>query len=290
MGVIFAIMNIKGGVGKTTITGNLADALGRLGHRVLAVDMDNQGNTTSLLHPGDPLPRNTVLDLLARDKPGLAVRQCIVPTRLTNVFLLPNIPETASLDSPPPLAGPAGYSRLRRRLRDFARKHFTFTFIDTPPHMGTAVLSSLYAADGVILPIKAGSAFSVEGLLKAVRLITEVKNGANPDLRFLRLLINQMDRRTTISRHIAQEIAQAFREEQLFQTAIPVNTAFERAESVGQTIFQYHPGASGAKAFQELARELVDICGLTEDTQGRTEHGRLQEKKPATQKATGGLP
>jgi chromosome partitioning protein len=289
MGLIFAIMNIKGGVGKTTITGNLADALGRLGHRVLVVDLDSQCNTTSLLCPGDHPTRNTVRDLLAQEEPGLAVRKCIGPTRLANVSILPNLPETASLESQLLLAGPAGNSRLRRSLRDYARRHFTFTLIDTPPHMGTFVLSALYTADGVILPIKAGSAFSVEGLLKAVRLITEVKNETNPDLRFLRLLINHMDRRTVISRNIAQEIAQAFREEQLFQTTIPVNTAFERAESLGQTIFQFNPGASGAKAFQELARELVDICGLAENLHKRTKHGQLQEKRQTAQKAAGGL-
>jgi len=290
MGLIFTVMNIKGGVGKTTITGNLADALGRLGHRVLVVDMDSQCNTTSLLYPGDHPTRNTVRELLAQEEPGLAVHQCIGPTRLANVSVLPNLPETASLESQLLLAGPAGNARLRRSLRDYARRHFAFTLIDTPPHMGIFVLSALQAADGVILPIKAGSAFSVEGLLKAVRLITEVKNGANPDLRFLRLLINQMDRRTIISRNIAQEIAQAFREEQLFRTTIPVNTAFERAESLGQTIFQFNPGASGAKAFQELARELVDLCGLADDAQGRTEHGQLQEEGQAAQKVAGGLP
>ena len=290
MGLIFTVMNIKGGVGKTTITSNLADALGRLGHRVLVVDMDSQCNTTFLLYPGDHPTRNTVRDLLALEETGLAVRQCISHTRLANVSILPNLPETAALESQLLLAGPAGNSRLRRSLRDYARRHFTFTFIDTPPHMGTFVLSALYAADGVILPIKAGSAFSVEGLLKALRLITEVKNGANPNLRFLRLLVNHMDRRTIISRNIAQEIAQAFREEQLFQTTIPVNTAFERAESLGQTIFQFNPGASGAKAFQELARELVDICGLSEDAQERTEHGQLQEEGQAVQKVAGGFP
>ncbi|MEJ2069692.1 MAG: ParA family protein [Syntrophobacterales bacterium] len=290
MGLIFAVMNIKGGVGKTTITGNLADAVGRLGHRVLVVDMDSQCNTTSLLDPGDHPTRNTVRELLAQEEPELAVRKCISPTRLANVSILPNLPETASLEAQLLLAGPTGNSRLRRCLRNYARRHFAFTLIDTPPHMGTFVLLALYAADGVILPIKAGSAFSVEGLLKAVRLITEVKHGANPDLRFLRLLINHMDRRTIISRNIAQEIAQAFREEQLFRTTIPVNTAFERAESLGQTIFQFNPRASGAKAFQELARELVDICGLAEDAQRRTEHGQLQEKGQADPKVSGGLP
>ena len=293
MGRIIAIMNIKGGVGKTTITSNLADALGRLGHRVLAVDMDSQCNTTSLLLPGDHPEQNTVRDLLAQDETTLAVRKCVVPTQLANVSLLPNTPETAMLEPQLLLSAPASYLRLRRHFRDFARRNFTFTLIDNPPNMGTFVLSSLYAADGVILPLKAGSAFSVDGLLKAVRLISQVRAEANPDLRFLRLLINHMDRRTIISRNIAQEIAGAFREDQLFRTTIPVNTAFERAESRGQTIFQFDPGASGARAFRELARELLDICGLAEDSPEkpteRTEYDQLHKKGQAPRKTLGGL-
>jgi chromosome partitioning protein len=287
MGRIIAVMNIKGGVGKTTITGNLADALGRLGHRVLAVDMDSQCNTTSLLLPGESPRQHTVRDLLAQDEPTLAVRKCILPTRLANVSLLPNTPETALLEPQLLQSAPASYLRLRRSLRDFARRHFAFTLIDNPPNMGTFVLLSLYAADGVILPLKAGSAFSVEGLLKAVRLISRVRAEANPDLSFLRLLINQMDLRTSISRNISQEIASAFEADQLFRTTIPVNTAFERAESRGQTIFQFNPGASGAKAFKDLASELLDICGLTENLQGRIKHEHPTKKGQAASKALG---
>jgi chromosome partitioning protein len=135
MGRIIAVMNIKGGVGKTTITGNLADALGRLGHRVLAVDMDSQCNTTSLLLPGDHPQQHTVRDLLAQDETILPVRKCIVPTRLANVSLLPNTPETATLEPQLLMSAPGSYVRLRRHLRDFARRHFAFTLIDNPPNM-----------------------------------------------------------------------------------------------------------------------------------------------------------
>ena len=287
MGYIIAVMNIKGGVGKTTITGNLAHALGLLGHRVLVVDMDSQCNTTSLLLPGEPPRQNTVRDLLAQEVPSIAVRKCIVPTQLANVSLLPNTPEVAGLEPQLLQSAPASYLRLRQRLRDYARNNFSFTLIDNPPNMETFVLLSLYAADGVILPIKAGSAFSVEGLLKALRLVSRVKAEANPDLSFLRLLINQLDRRTSISRNISTEIAGAFHEDQMFQTTIPMNTAFERAESRGQTIFQFDPRASGAKAFQELAAELLNICGLAEDSQRRTKHEHPAQKGQETRKALG---
>jgi chromosome partitioning protein len=291
MGLIIAVMNIKGGVGKTTITGNLADALGRLGHRVLAVDMDTQCNTTSLLLPGEPPRQNTVRDLLAQEEPGLAVKKCIRRTQLANVSLLPNTPETARLEPQLIQSAPGSYLRLRQSLRDYARNNFEFTLIDNPPNMETFVLLSLYAADGVILPIKAGSAFSVEGLLKAVRLISQVRAEANPDLSFLRLLINQLDRRTSISRNISQGIAGAFQADQMFRTTIPVNTAFELAESRGQTIFQFDPRASGARAFEELARELLDIYGLAKDApkkpKERTNHDQLHKKGQAPRKSVG---
>ena len=109
----------------------------------------------------------------------------------------------------------------------------------------------------------------MEGLLKAVRLIKEVQEQSNQDLRFLRLLINQMDRRTLISRTLAAQITGAFREDQVFRTTIPVNTAFERAEAAGKTLLRYHPGATGAGAFRELAQELLDILPLAADSARR---------------------
>ncbi len=139
-------------------------------------------------------------------------------------------------------AAPTSYLRLRQSLRDYARRHFAFTLIDNPPNMGTFVLQSLYAADGVILPLKAGSAFSVEGLLKAVRLISRVRAEANPDLTFLRLLINQVDRRTSISRNISQEIAGAFEADQLFHTTIPVNTALSWRKQEARPFSNSTPG------------------------------------------------
>ena len=131
--------------------------------------------------------------------------------------------------------------------------------MDTPPNLGTFVLCALIAADFALVPVKSGSAFSVAGLVKAVRLVKEVQEQNNQDLRFLRLLINQVDKRTLISRTLAAQIGAAFRSDQVFRTDIPVNTAFERAEAAGQTLLSYHPGAPGAAAFRELAQELLDI-------------------------------
>jgi len=288
MGLIIAVVNNKGGVGKTTITGNLADALGRRGQTVLVVDMDTQGNVTSLLLPRGSSYPHSLPELLTPAGPGLPLTKFITPTPLDNVALIPHSPDSTSLEAQLLLEAPASFLRLRQALRDYARQHFDFTLIDNPPNMGSLVISALHAADGVIVPIKAGSSFSVEGLVKAVSLISDIRAGGNPDLRYLRLLVNHVDRRTSISQSIAREISGTFRDDQLFRTAIPVNTAFEQAESLGQTIIQFNPRAAGARAFQELAGEVEAIFGDKRRTSRRVKYDRYQgEGQASAQKASG---
>ena len=259
MGFVAAIINNKGGVGKTTVACNLAHALGLQGKRVLVVDLDSQCNATALLIPKENHPRPSLYELLEQDGPGRKLKDFCSPTRYDGVFCLPNVPETASLEPRLILDAPDSFFRLRRHFRDQARARFDVTLMDTPPNLGVFVLCALNAADFALVPIKSGSAFSVEGLLKAVQLVKEVQEQSNKDLRFLRLLINQVDRRTLISRTLAAQITGAFREDQLFHTSIPANTAFEQAEAAGKTLLSHQPGAPGAAAFRELAQELLDI-------------------------------
>jgi cellulose biosynthesis protein BcsQ len=260
VGFVAAVINNKGGVGKTTVACNLAHALGLQGKRVLVVDLDSQCNATALLMPQGNHPRHSLYELLEEDGSGRKLKDYCYPTGYERVFCLPNVPETASLEPRLILGAPNSFFRLRRQLRDQARAHFDVTIMDTPPNLGTFVLGALITADFALVPVKSGSAFSVAGLLKAVRLIKEVQEQSNRDLRFLRLLINQVDKRTLISRTLAAQIAGAFREDQVFRTTIPVNTAFERAEAAGKTLVGYRPGAPGAAAFRELAQELLDIA------------------------------
>ena len=263
MGVIIAIVNNKGGVGKTTVACNLAHALGLMGKlKVLVVDLDSQCNATTLLIPKEETPSHSLYELLQPEGPEADLEAYFHPTRYAHVFCLPNVPETAALEPRLILGAPDSFFRLRVHLRDQARARFDFTLIDTPPNLGTFVLCALCAADFALVPISSRSAFSVKGLIKAVRLVKEVQAHNNKDLRFLRLLINQVDRRTLISRALASQIEQVFREDQVFHTTIPVNTAFERAEAAGKTLLRYQPGTPGAHAFRELAQELLDILAM----------------------------
>jgi len=264
-GIVISVVNNKGGVGKTTATVNLAEALARRNQRVLVIDMDTQCNATSLLLPTDVRIRNSLYELLdPEETEERNIEDFIHPTKLGNVFCIPNVSDTASLE---PIMihraltqkNPEVFFKLRRMLRQHIQENFDFAIIDNPPNMGTFVLCSLYASDFIVVPVKAGSAFSVEGLIKAINLIDSVRDNGNKDLRFLRLLINKADRRTFISRANIEQIRQSFSEQRVFNTIVPVNTAFERAESQGSTIFQYDQTSSGARSYRELARELLAI-------------------------------
>jgi len=258
MGAIISVVNNKGGVGKTTTTCNLADALGKKGEKVLILDMDPQCNTTSLLLPPSISVRRNLFDILENDE-AVEINTYIYPTTCKNVLIIPNITDTASLEPDLISAAPQSFFNLRNKLRQYSIENYDFTIIDCPPNMGTFVLCALYTSDFVIVPIRAGSAFSIEGLIRAVQLVKEVRNKGNPDLRFLRLLINAVDKRTSISKAIASQLNEIFDEDQIFRTEIPINTAFEKAESSRKTIFQFDGSASGAKAYRQLVQELLSI-------------------------------
>jgi chromosome partitioning protein len=257
--VIISVINNKGGVGKTTTTCNLADALARKGKSVLVVDMDSQCNATSMLLGGETPNTDTLFELLDPENTDISVQQCIHPTTHENLQVIPNVYVSAALEPKLIQNSPGCFSSLRNHIRDFALEKYDITIIDNPPNMGTFVICSLYTSDFVIVPNDSGSKYSIEGLVRAVEFIKDISNNTNPDLKFLRLLITHLDKRTSISRAIIHQVRQIFRTDEVFNTTIPVNTAFQQAELHGQTIFKYAPKASGATAYRNLAVELISI-------------------------------
>jgi cellulose biosynthesis protein BcsQ len=258
-GIMIAVVNNKGGVGKTTATVNLAHALTRRNQRVLVIDMDSQSNSTSLLLARDP-GDHTLYEVLT--EADVSIPQCVHPTEYERLDCLPNTNDTSALEPPLLQALPASFRIVRDRLRAYALANYDVTLLDCPPNMGFFVVSALQATDFVVVPIWAGSAFSIEGLVRAIDLINDIRTNGNPDLKFLRLLINAVDRRTSMGRISIEQVRKNFPSDQVFETMIPINAAFQRAEHERKTIIRYDPTTLGAKAYRHLAKEILDICAL----------------------------
>lgn len=265
MGTVIAVATNKGGVGKTTTALNLADALGRLDQRVCFFDADNQCNSTATLLPPGSVIRKSLYDVLDPAQEITSLEGFFYPSTCKNVMLVPNVDDTALLERDIIITSqkkPEVFFRLRSFVRDLVLPTFDFVIIDLPPNIGTFSLSALLATHCVIVPIRAGSTNSLVGLTRMMDLIRQIQNkpleeGGNPELRFLRLLINAADRRTTISRTIINEVRTTFAKDEVFNTEIPINSCFEIAESRGQTVFQTDSSSLGSRAFRELGKELM---------------------------------
>lgn len=255
-GIIISIINNKGGCAKTTTTVNLAHALDKEGQNVLVIDNDSQCNTSTILINNISAVNNTLYHLISQN---VQVTTCIYPTSYKRTSVLPNDQRTAALEIPLAKNMPKSLFIYREILRDYVRKSFDIILIDNPPNLGFFVAASLYMSDFVIVPNEAGSMFSFEGLLNAVEFINEIRENGNPDLRFLRLLITKVDRRTNAAVNIIRLIKETFEPDQIFETIIPINAAFQQAELKKQSIFRFQVNSPGAKAYRSLALELLSI-------------------------------
>lgn len=255
-GIIISVVSNKGGIGKTTVACNLGHALTRNDKKVLVIDNDPQGNATSLLMPKGSNPDYTLYELLDPEEKA-SVEKCVNATQFDNLWCIPNVPETANLE--PDIITHQDFTAFKERVRPYAIDQYDYVLIDNPPNLGSFVINSLCGSDFVIVPNLANSSFSVDGLIKAVDMINRIQKSHNADLRFLRLLINQVDRRKSISKYNISQIKQHFPADKMFETMIPTNAPFEIAESRGTTIFRQAPASNGCKAYRQLAKELIGI-------------------------------
>ena len=260
LGHIITILNHKGGVGKTTVTINLAHALTRLEQKVLVIDNSPQCNTTNILIPKNADLGATLYNLYDAHSPRLDPERYLYPTKYKNMFCAPNHHDTGSLEAKLFLSKNHAENLLifKDTIRDLVKNRFDYTLIDNSAGLGAFAVCVLNMSDGVIIPAKAGSGFSIDGVINVVRLIADIKKDLNPQLNLIRLLINQVDRRTSISNYTFERVRQHFGPDFMFRTTIPTNTAFEQAEAARETILKYRGAAPGARAFRELALEVME--------------------------------
>jgi len=256
-GIIISIINNKGGTGKTATACNLAHALSRMNQKVLVVDMDPQTNASNILLGKS----KTILGLYNLLDPDnkIDVASCITGTPYQDLYILPNIAETAALEPKLIRRAPGTLTILREKLRDYALNNFDFTIIDNPPNLGTFVICSLYCSDFAIVPNEAGSKHSMEGLIKAVSFINDIRKDGNVDLRFLKLLITKVDKRMSACKAIIAQIKKFFPSDKVFETIIPSNSDFQKAELSSKPVYALRTNAPGSIAYTNLAKEILEL-------------------------------
>ncbi len=258
--MIIAMVNNKGGVGKTVTSVNLAAALANRGQKVLVIDNDPQCNATSLLL-GDTNPDNTLYEAYTE---GVAVAKCVYPTPF-GVDIIPNAQITSQIEADLYQDTAKSYALLKNFARDYALEHYDITIIDCPPSLGLWVIQAMSCADGVIVPIEAGSRFSLDGLTSIYTSIESIRaTKINKDLRFLKTLVNKVDMRTSSSKVLIEKIHELY-PENVFQTNIPTNDSIKQAELQRTTCLKYDPQCTGSKRYRGLADELIAL--IAEDAE-----------------------
>jgi chromosome partitioning protein len=247
---IIAIVNQKGGVGKSTTAVNLGASLALLGRRVLIVDIDPQGNTTTGVGIDKQRIERDVYNVLLRDASIAEVAQ---PTEIENLKVVPATLNLAGAEIEL-VATLQRESRLRTAL-DRVRSEYDVVLIDCPPSLGLLTINALTAADEVIIPVQA-EYYALEGLSQLVAIVRRIKEGLNPALIIRGVLITMFDGRTKLALEVLEEVNRYF-PERVFRTQIPRNIRLSEAPSYGKPAALFDVKSRGAQAYLSLAKELA---------------------------------
>lgn len=249
MGQTIACANQKGGVGKTTTVVNLGSFLALAGERVLAVDLDPQGNATSGLGCDRRLLDRSVYDAVVD---AIGIERLIIETAVPGLALVPSTIALAGAEIE--LAPLEQRERRLSRLLDPIRADFDYILIDCPPSLGLLTVNALTAADSVLVPLQ-GEYYALEGLAQLLATIDLVRDHLNPGLALKGIVLTMTDSRTNLSADVAAE-ARRHLPGLVFDTVVPRNVRLAEAPSHGLPIHGYRPSSPGAIAYRALAAEL----------------------------------
>lgn len=247
---VIAIINQKGGVGKSTTAVNLAAALGEYNKKVLIIDFDPQGNTTSGFGIEKEDLEACVYDALLHDAP---VDKLIHDTPCKRVFVIPATIQLAGAEIEL-VSAMARETRLKDIVEPI-KDEFDFVFIDCPPSLGLLTINALTAADSVLIPIQC-EYYALEGVTKLLESMRLVKGRLNKGLETFGILLTMYDSRTTLSNQVVQEV-QGYFGKDAFKTIIPRSVKVSEAPSFGLPVIKYAPNNKGARAYMQLAREVI---------------------------------
>jgi len=253
MGRTVAIVNQKGGVGKSTTAVNLGACLALLGKRILIVDVDPQGNATT----GLGIDKRTIeRDAYAILLDEVAAAEAVVPTEVENLWVVPATQNLAGAEVEL-VNALAREGRLQRALAPVTGQ-YDYLFIDCPPSLGLLTVNALVAADAVIIPIQA-EFYALEGLSQLTTIIRRIKEALNPNLEILGVLVTMYDGRTRLAVEVLDEVSRYF-PDHVFKTQIPRNVRLSEAPSFGKPVVLFDVKSRGAQAYLDLAREVAAIA------------------------------
>ncbi len=253
MAKTIAIFNQKGGVGKTTTNINLAACLALKGKKILVIDIDPQGNTTSGLGIDKKGLENTSYEILVNN--DMPIKNVIMNTDVKNLDIIPASVNLAGVE-----IELIQFDKREQRLKkaiDEIKDNYDYIFIDCPPSLGLLTINSLTAVDSVLIPIQC-EFYALEGVSQLMSTISLVRQSFNPRLEIQGVILSMFDGRTNLSIQVVEEVKKYFKEK-VYVTVIPRNVRLAEAPSYGMPITEYDPKSSGAEAYREFAEEFLEL-------------------------------
>lgn len=251
MGKTIAIANQKGGVGKTTTSINLSASLAAKGKKVLVIDTDPQGNTTSGFGVEKNDLDNTVYELMLSE---CSIKECILNNVIDGVSIIPSNVNLAAAEIE--LIGVDRKEYILKREVEWIKDSFDYIIIDCPPSLSMLTINAMTTADTVLVPIQC-EYYALEGLSQLIHTINLVKERLNPDLDIEGVVFTMYDSRTNLSMQIVENVKSNL-SQKVFQTLIPRNIRLAEAPSYGMPINAYDPKSAGAEAYMQLAEEVIN--------------------------------
>ena len=260
MAKIISLVNQKGGVGKTTTSINLSAALGKMGKRVLLIDMDPQSNATTGLGLNSNDFKNDIYELITGK---CEVKKAIKKTKFHNLSIIPATINLAGVDVEfvkRMLEDKEFSQNMQLKLRlDEIKDNYDYIIIDCPPSLGILTTNALTAADSVIIPVQC-EFFALEGIMQLINTIMLAQKNLNPTLDIEGVLLTMLDNRTNLGLEVVEDIKSYFKE-RVYDTIIPRLVRLSEAPSHGKPIIAYDPHSRGTEAYLNLAKEVIERNG-----------------------------
>ena len=250
MGKVIAIANQKGGVGKTTTSINLSASLAVKGKKVLVIDTDPQGNTTSGFGVDKNELENTIYELMLGE---CSIQDCILKDVIKNVSIIPSNVNLAAAEIE--LIGVDKKEFILKGEVDWIKDKYDFIIIDCPPSLNTLTINALTTADSVLVPIQC-EYYALEGLSQLIHTVNLVKERLNPELEMEGVVFTMYDSRTNLSMQVVENVKEHLNQN-IYKTMIPRNIRLAEAPSYGMPIHMYDPKSAGAESYMSLADEVI---------------------------------